>query len=67
MTTQKFTVERNIHEYKDPNSDEADKIELNIDSSELKEINIPLPEGCLIKNLGIPIIIVCTKVRIKSS
>jgi dynein light intermediate chain 1 len=54
-------IERNIHEYKDPNSDEADKIELNIDSSELKEINIPLPEGCLIKNLGIPIIIVCTK------
>jgi len=52
-------MERNIHEYKDPNDDETDKIE--IDSLELSEIKIPLPEGCLVKNLGIPIIVVCTK------
>jgi len=56
----KGKMEKNIHEYKDPNNPES-KMELTIDSSELKEINIPLPEGCLIKNLGIPIIIVCTK------
>jgi len=54
-------MERNIHEYKDPNNDDTDKIEISMDSLELNEINIPLPEGCLIKNLGIPIIIVCTK------
>jgi len=54
-------IERNIHEYKDPNNNDSSKMELNIDSSELNEINIPLPEGCLLKNLGIPIIIVCTK------
>jgi len=57
----KGKIEKNINEYKDPNNDDTDKIELNIDSSELNEINIPLPEGCLVKNLGIPIIIVCTK------
>lgn len=56
-------MERNIHEYKDPNNDDTDKIEISMDSLELNEINIPLPEGCLIKNLGIPIIIVCTKVN----
>jgi len=54
-------MERSIHEYKDPNNNDSSKMELNIDSSELNEINIPLPEGCLTKNLGIPIIIVCTK------
>jgi dynein light intermediate chain 1 len=54
-------IERSIHEYKDPNNNDSSKMELNIDSSELNEINIPLPEGCLLKNLGIPIIIVCTK------
>jgi len=54
-------IEKNIHEYKDPNSGDASKLDLTIDSSELNEINIPLPEGCLTKNLGIPIIIVCTK------
>jgi len=55
-------VERSIHEYKDPNNSDSNKLEFNIDSSELNEINIPLPEDCLIKNLGIPIIVVCTKV-----
>jgi len=55
-------IEKSIHEYKDPNNEsDSTKLDLNIDSSELDEINIPLPEGCLIKNLGIPIIIVCTK------
>jgi len=54
-------MERSIHEYKDPNNTDANKLDFNIDSSELNEINIPLPEDCLIKNLGIPIIVVCTK------
>jgi len=57
-----YQVERSIHEYKDPNNSDSNKLEFNIDSSELNEINIPLPEDCLIKNLGIPIIVVCTKV-----
>jgi hypothetical protein len=52
-------VERFLQEYKEPTEDGVAPSTLPVSTD---DVLLQLPEGTLVKNLGVPIIVVCCKV-----